>query len=180
MARVLVVVASRHGATWETGEWLCGALRDGGLEAELARPVPAADPRLYDGVVLGSPMYAKRWLGDANAWAAHYRDALPRLPTWVFDSGMAPRSVADDVPLGDATRAVGLLGPLGYRHFGGRIDRALLSRAERAIVGALRKPDDDGRCRADVEAWAGEIGRDLTGALGQRVTAGAQGVGVRE
>ena len=90
-ARVLVVVASRHGATWELGEWLRDALCTGGQVATLARPVPNVDPTGADAVVLGSATYSRRWLGEAKAWVGHHRVALVGRPVWAFDSGMAAR-----------------------------------------------------------------------------------------
>jgi len=160
-AKVLVVVASRHGGTWEIGEWLRDALSAGGHAATLARPAPSVDPTEVDAVVLGSATYSRRWLGEARAWVAHYREPLARRPVWAFDCGMAARSEADDVPSGDAARAGALLGLCGFRHFGGRLDRAVLSRSERAVVGALRAPDVDARQRPDVEAWARDISAGL-------------------
>ena len=52
--KILVTVASKHGATGEIGEVLAGVLRDAGLEAETLRPQDVASLDGYDAVVWGA------------------------------------------------------------------------------------------------------------------------------
>ena len=164
MANVLVVVASRHGGTAEIGDWIGGVLRERGHVVSVEAPGPEVDPSGADAVVLGSAIYARRWLDDARAWVGEFHDVLAARPVWLFESGMGGGAATDDAPSGDAARVAQLGGMQGFRHFGGRLDRSLLSRSERAVIGALRSPDADARVRPDIESWAADIGREIDAA----------------
>ncbi|HEU4571670.1 MAG TPA: flavodoxin domain-containing protein, partial [Candidatus Limnocylindrales bacterium] len=62
---VLVAVASRHHSTYEIGSRLAAALEAAGLGADLRRPEEVVTLDGYDAVVLGSGVYAGRWLPAA-------------------------------------------------------------------------------------------------------------------
>lgn len=165
--RVLVVVASRHGATREIGEALARGLREHGVEA---RPVDAADdeaPDGHDAVVLGSAVYMGHWLEPARDYAARHVDALRARRVWLFSSGPL-----GDPPLPAAEHAVNLgdlpdrVGAVGHRLFPGRVDRGLLGFGERAVMTAVRAKEGDFRDWAAVGEWAGEIAGALTRAPG--------------
>ena len=55
--RVLVTVASRHGATWEIGEVIAEVLADRGLDVETRAPEDVSTLDGVDAVVLGSAVY---------------------------------------------------------------------------------------------------------------------------
>jgi menaquinone-dependent protoporphyrinogen oxidase len=81
--RVLVTVASRHGATREIAQALGarldsgGAGRSAGLMAVVLPVEQRPDPAPYDAVVLGSAAYAGRWLEPARDYASiHAADGL--------------------------------------------------------------------------------------------------------
>jgi menaquinone-dependent protoporphyrinogen oxidase len=84
---VLVVHASRHGATAGIAERIAAALRATGLRAE-ARPVAEIrDLAPYDAVVLGGAHYMFHWLKDATAFARRHRAEREQRPVWLFSSG---------------------------------------------------------------------------------------------
>jgi menaquinone-dependent protoporphyrinogen oxidase len=173
--RVLVVVASRHGSTAEIGAALAHALHDcaAGRSAGLvgvAVPVEQhPDPAPFDAVVVGSAVYAGRWLESAREYAATHAGLLRTRPTWLFSSGpigeppFPPDEPHDVAPLGQ------LLGARGHAVFPGRLDPARLSVGERAMVTAMRAPVGDFRDWAAVRAW----GADLARAIGVPTPTGA-------
>ena len=63
-------------------------------------------------------------------------------------------------PLGNSGLLVSIVG-LGCNNFGGRLDLADLSLAERAIIAAARGKEGDHRDMAAVAGWAGAIADDL-------------------
>ena len=172
--RVLVVVASKHGATAEIGEAIargmaeCPSGRAVGLAAVTVpaqqRPVPTS----YDAVVLGSAVYVGRWLDDARSYAALYADVLRKRPVWLFSSGpIGEPPFPPDEPH-DAAPIAALTGARGHRVFPGRLDKARLTFGERAMVTAMRAPLGDFRDWAAVDAWAAGI----AAAVGAGVPAG--------
>jgi menaquinone-dependent protoporphyrinogen IX oxidase len=168
--RVLVVAASRHGATAEIATALARELADGpaGRDAALRTiAVPAdhrPDPGPFDAVLLGSAVYAGRWLEPALAYAARYADALRNRPVWLFSSGpIGARPFPPDEPH-DTAALLALTGARGHRVLPGRLDTARLTVGERAMVTAMRAPVGDFRDWAEIAAWARQIAAKVTDA----------------
>jgi menaquinone-dependent protoporphyrinogen oxidase len=159
--RVLVTAASKHGATWEIASAVRGRLREHGLDSHLCAPEEVGDLAEFGAVVLGSAIYAGRWLEPARALAERHAAALRDRRVWLFSSG----PVGDPPkPAGDPPEAVALAtrtGAVEHRVFTGRLDRERLGLGERAVVRALRAPEGDFRDWADVLAWADGIARVL-------------------
>ncbi len=160
--KVLVTVATRHGATQGIAEAIGRSLAGKGLSATVlpAEEVTSVDD--YDAVVLGSGMYLGRWLGPAMALVERHHEALAARPTWVFSSGpVGPDAVADPSEPWQLAKLAELTRFRGHRIFRGRIDRRQLGFGERLAVRAAHLPDGDFRPWADIEAWAHEIAAAL-------------------
>ena len=159
--KVLVSAASRHGATSEIAQAIGDVLSSAGIETDVRRPEEVATVASYDGVVLGSGVYAGRWLGPARKLVERESAALAARPVWLFSSG----------PLGDpATPAaepedIALLlkqtHALDHRVFPGKIDRRELGIAEKAIFAVVRAPEGDFRPWPAVSDWASGIARAM-------------------
>jgi menaquinone-dependent protoporphyrinogen oxidase len=160
---VLVLAASRHGATAEIAAALAATLaecetgRAGGLTA-IAMPVEQRpDASSSDAVILGSAVYAGHWLDSAREYAATHADVLRRRPVWLFSSGpIGEPPFPPDEPY-DVQPLTSLIGPRGHRVFPGRLDTSRLSFGERAMVTAMRAPVGDFRDWDAVRAWATEL-----------------------
>jgi menaquinone-dependent protoporphyrinogen oxidase len=159
---VLVAVASRHGATREIAEAIAQALRDEGLQAELADAADVTGVTGYDAVVLGSAVYVGRWLEPARELVERHADALAERPTWLFSSGPLgdpPKPEADDaVQVAEIAERVGAH---DHRLFAGKLDKNTLGFGERAVVLAFRAPEGDFRDWDEIVAWAREIAASL-------------------
>jgi menaquinone-dependent protoporphyrinogen oxidase len=162
--RLLVTVASRHGATREIGQAIGARLEARGAGGLMAIVLPVEqrpDPAPYDAVVLGSAVYAGRWLEPARDYAATFAAALRERPVWLFSSGpigeppFPPDEPHDAGPLRQIT------GARGHRVFPGRLDKALLGFGERAMVTAMRAPVGDFRDWDAVRAWTDAIAEEL-------------------
>jgi len=161
--RILVVVASKHGATAEIAEAIARGVADcpPGRAAQLsAVTVPAQQqpaPTPFDAVVLGSAVYAGRWLDPARQYAASYADVLRSRPVWLFSSGpIGEPPFPTDQPH-DVAPISELTGAREHRLFPGRLDKSRLTFGERAMVTAMRAPLGDFRDWDAVDAWAAEI-----------------------
>ena len=85
--QVLVTVASKHGATEEIGQVLAGILREAGLSVTTSAPDEVSRLDTFDAVVLGSAVYAGRWVGSASAFADRFAADLASREVWLFSSG---------------------------------------------------------------------------------------------
>lgn len=87
MTTVLVAYASRMGSTAEIAETIGQVLRESGLRV---RVVPCAEVESVDdddAAVVGSALYADRWMHDAVAFLRRFSEQLAERPTWLFQSG---------------------------------------------------------------------------------------------
>ena len=103
MNEVWVVVASRYGATREIGEAITEELRGGGHDC---RTLEADEVRNFTGagaVVLGSAVYAGRWLKPASKLLEARGTELRDRPAWLFSSGPT-----GDPPLPEEAEPVGI------------------------------------------------------------------------
>lgn len=161
--RVLVVFASRHGATRGIAAELARALPrtaagcSGGLSATLAPVELQPDPAGFDAVVLGSAVYAGHWLAPARRYVDAVAPLLRARPTWLFSSGLpGNRPWCPDGADRDARTLADRTGARGCRAFGGRLERRLLSAAERRDWPAGGATGDLRNWRA-VREWAEEV-----------------------
>ncbi len=155
--RVLVTAASRHNATTDVAQAVAARLERAGLEVVMNRPEEVTDLASYDAVVVGSAIYAGRWLKPAKDLIDRTASQMQTMPVWLFSTG----------PIGDPLKPAGLPADVApmlershareHRLFGGRLDRRDLGLAERTMVRIVGAPDGDYRPWADINQWAAEI-----------------------
>ena len=160
--KVLVAVGSKHGSTREIADEIALMLDAAGLEARVIPAHEVTDVETWDAVVLGSAVYAGRWVKDARRLAERHAPALRELPVWAFSSGPIgdPPEPHEDPP--EFARISELVGAVDHRVFTGKLDRSELGLAEKAVVSALGAPDGDFRDWQDVRDWAEGIAAHLT------------------
>lgn len=166
--RVLVVVASRHGATAEIADEIGSTLRESKIASDVLGVRELESLEGYDAVVLGSAVYMGRWLDRAARFARAHADELSRRPTWLFSSGPVgdPPKPAESAPAG-IEQLISATGARDHRVFAGRIDRSRLSLPERAVMRAVGGTEGDFRDWDEIRVWA----RGIAAALGQQRTA---------
>jgi menaquinone-dependent protoporphyrinogen oxidase len=162
--RVLVVFASRHGATRETAATVARELTRagrarGGLSVVLAPVQRQPDAVAFDAVVLGSGVYSGRWLEPALDWVGRMSAQLRDRPVWLFSTGV--RGVLPPARgVGDGRWVADALGAREHRSFDGRVEHRLLSPAERAWF-PVEVPDR--RDRTAVRDWSVRIAAEIAG-----------------
>jgi menaquinone-dependent protoporphyrinogen oxidase len=155
--KVLIAVSSKHGATREIAEAIGRRLTERGLEVEVRDVVDADDVSDFGAVVLGSAVYAGRWLAPARDYVDDHGEELSARPTWLFSSGPIghpPRPAEGAV---DVDAIVERTNPRDHRVFAGKLDPQGLDFAERAIAFAFRADAGDFRDWDAIAAWAGDI-----------------------
>jgi menaquinone-dependent protoporphyrinogen oxidase len=161
---VLVAVASKYGATFEIAEAIGRGLRERGIVADVEHVEDVDEIVGYDAVVLGSAVYAGRWLQQARKLVDERVGELSALPVWLFSSGpigSPPKPEPDEAVQID--KIASLVDARDHRVFAGQLVKERLSFPERAIVRAFHAAEGDFRNWEEIDAWAGRIAEALTG-----------------
>jgi menaquinone-dependent protoporphyrinogen oxidase len=157
---VLVAYASKHGSTQGIAERIAAILRASGLEVDLAVAEDAGDPAGYDAFVIGSAVYASRWMAPASEFIRHNGPLLTDRPVWLFSVGPVGRRIPLPAALPPVLTAVGdSIGAQDHHVFRGAIDAGKLRGVEHLI--RLFLPQGDFRDWPDIEAWATGIASEL-------------------
>jgi len=159
--RVLVTVASRHGATREIGGEIAAVLRGAGHTVDEVDPDDVEQVHDYDAVVLGSAVYVGRLAVALRDLVERQGGFLRSMPVWLFWSGPVgdppmPPTVPDDVDV--VAAHAGVEQP---KCFVGRLDRAGLGLSERALVALTSAQTGDFRDFEEVRTWAAAVAEEL-------------------
>ena len=183
MTQVMVVVASRHGATRGIADRIGEVLRGEGLEVSVFDAREAPGPQWADAVVIGGAAYMGKWLDDVTEYVRRHHEALAERPTWLFSSGPVGDEVVDKKghdllePPEFLSSAAGDVLAQGVRVFFGRWDPTdePVTWAERLFrklpVPNSVLPIGDFRDWPAIDAWAREIARALTTNVGRELVA---------
>jgi len=176
--RVLIVYASRSGATREIAERIAFVLLRQGLEATVQPAQHADDPARYDASLIGSATYYFRWMKPATKFVRRNRDVLANRPVWLFSSGSSgseangsqardARAVAEPKEIAEFRQSIT---PRGHRVFLGTLDRNKLGFIHRLLLKLPANRDEalfpvgNARDWNAVEDWAFSIARALRSA----------------
>jgi menaquinone-dependent protoporphyrinogen oxidase len=159
--KVLVVVATSHGSTWLIGEAVRDELAATGITAHLSEPELVDDIGPYDAVVIGSAVYAGRWLAQAKKFANRFERELLGKHVWLFSSGPIGDPAKPTQPPADALELARRLGAKDHQVFEGRLERDLLSLAERAVVRVVGATNGDFRPWVAITMWTRRIAASL-------------------
>jgi len=162
--RVLVTVASRHGATKEMGDVVAEVLREAGHVVDVTPPDDVERVMPYDAVVLGSAVYVGRLSASLRDLVLRQGAHLRSRPVWLFWSGPVGAHPTPTVP-DDVESMVAAVGAREARCFVGALDRASLSLSERALVSLVRAQDGDYRDLDEVRSWAMGVAAELPTAV---------------
>jgi menaquinone-dependent protoporphyrinogen oxidase len=163
--KVLVAVATQHGATREVADMIGATLARRGIPTDILPVQEVAGLDGYDAVVLGSAVYVGNWMKQAREFAEDHREELAARPTWLFSSG----------PIGDppkpeaatAVRVADLLEMTGareHRLFRGRLDMSRLGVVQRIVARAVHAGEGDYRDWDAIQSWATGIADALIAA----------------
>src|SRR5512136_981408 len=111
--QVLVVYATKYGATAEIAEKIGQVLREAGLRADVLPADRVNDLTSYQAVALGSAVYIGQWQKKAANFLKANEKALAERPVWLFSSG--PTGEGDPVTLTQGWRFPQGLQPVADR-----------------------------------------------------------------
>jgi menaquinone-dependent protoporphyrinogen oxidase len=159
--KVLVSVASRHGASFEIAEEISATLAAGGFQTAVLPPDAVTSLEGYDAVILGSSVYVGHWMDSAVNLVERFSTEIAAVPVWLFSSGpLGHEPKPDDEPV-DVAPLVAATGAREHRVFAGQVDRSRLGLGEKVLLTAVRAPEGDFRPWEEIRAWAREIASAL-------------------
>ena len=155
--RALVSVASRHGATTALGHAVARGLRQHGFEVDVVLPDEVTDVSAYEVVVIGSAVYAGRWMRAAKDLVQRHSAALRWRDVWLFSSGPLGNPPVPAEEPADATTMLSDSGARGHVLLAGALHPDDLGLAERLVVRAVKAPYGDFRDWTAVDRWVEQI-----------------------
>lgn len=155
--KILVSAASKHGATTEIAEAIAAAIRESGVGVDAIAPEEVRDVAGYDAFVLGSGIYAGRWLEPARRLVERHHAVFVSRPVWLFSSGPIGEPLQPTEEPHDGANLTRELSAREHRVFAGKLNRDDLGWVERTITGMLKAPDGDFRDWDAIRAWARQI-----------------------
>jgi menaquinone-dependent protoporphyrinogen oxidase len=160
--RILVAVASKHGSTWEIARAIGDAINTQGVRADVKHIEDVGSLNVYDGFVLGSAVYAGRWMQGAVSFVRDHAIEFIGRPVWLFSSGPLgfPFRPAESAAV-DIRQLSGLVRIKEHRVFAGKIERRHLTLTEKVIAIAAHAPQGDFRNWEEIYAWAIGIATSL-------------------
>jgi len=159
--KVLVCVASRHGASFEIAEAISATLAAAGFQTAVLPPDAVTSLKGYDAVILGSSVYVGHWMDSAVDLVERFSTEIAAVPVWLFSSGpLGHEPKPDDEPV-DVAQLVAATGAREHRVFAGQVDRSRLGLGEKVLLTAVRAPEGDFRPWEEIRAWAREIASAL-------------------
>ena len=162
MKTVLVVYASRMGSTAEIASGVGDQLTRRGFDVEVQSATDARDARLYDSVIVGSPVYLGRWDREALRYLHAQAPDLAERPTWLFQSGPCGENADEQVmPPKKVSMYAHRINTPRPVTFGGRLDPATATGfiARKMAAGPLA---GDFRDFTRIRAFAAGIADQLT------------------
>lgn len=167
MTKILVAYASKHGSTAEIAEVLGDELRRAGAEADVKQASDVRDLEHYDGVVLGSAVYMKRWRPEARHLLHRLEHDLGDRPLWIFNSGPVGEAKTDETWC-EPAKILHKAQRLNLRDhviFGGRVPQDPHNFVERAMLKNTPPEKQDARDFDEIRGWARQIAAAMTTAV---------------
>jgi menaquinone-dependent protoporphyrinogen oxidase len=163
--RILVSAASRHDATFEVAQAIAKTLERADIKVDVRRPEEVGHLAAYEGVVLGSAIYAGHWMKSAKDLVERTASRMRGIPVWLFSTGPIGDPLKPEGSPVDVAPMLELSGAREHRIFGGRLDTRALGFGEKAIVRMVGAAEGDYRPWHEIDAWAEEIATTLKAAV---------------
>ncbi len=162
MSHVLVLYASKHGATEEIARAIAGELRKAGHSADCVSADEATDIGSYDAAVVGSAVYMGRWRPAARRLLRRFAKQLGARPLWMFSSGPCGQPDPKFAAPPGIERRARKLKAREHVVFGGRTPEEPSNFIERSMLAKTAPEHRDLRNWDLIRDWAAGIGSGLT------------------
>jgi menaquinone-dependent protoporphyrinogen oxidase len=165
--KVLVVYASKYGATKEIAEKISEILQQSGCLVDIFPTNRVNSLETYAAVILGSAVYIGQWQKPAVKFLQANESVLKQKPVWLFSSG--PTGKGDPVELlkgwslpENIKAVVERIHPRGVAVFHGYIDPEKINFLEKQIVKGVKAEMGDFREWDSIVNWAKAIAEAIS------------------
>ncbi|UUX93682.1 flavodoxin domain-containing protein [Methanoplanus endosymbiosus] len=154
--RILIACATKYGSTYKIAEFMGDELKKTGLSADVYAAEDVNDVSAYNLIVIGSPVYAGKWLPDATNMVQRNLAVLKGKRVAFFTAGI---SMKDDTPenrekLKEASGEAGReINPVSEGFFAGKITYRELSFLHKIMIKAVKAPEGDFRDWKKIREW---------------------------
>jgi menaquinone-dependent protoporphyrinogen oxidase len=165
--RLLVAFESRFGSTAEVARVIGDELEKSGLAVDVRRASEVFDLTPYVAVVVGAPVYSRRWLSAACSWVRRHHEVLGTRPVWFFALGIR----VPDGPHASERHTLRLLRrlhqlapgfePRSVGLFAGAVNPAIVGVREQLQLRVFRPKTGDFRDWAKIRGWATQVRGEL-------------------
>tara|TARA_A100001037_G_scaffold46277_1_gene37607 strand:+ start:1446 stop:1952 length:507 start_codon:yes stop_codon:yes gene_type:complete len=160
LTKVLVAFATRFGSTREIASAIARELNTAGFDAIATEATSSIDATNYDALVIGSPIYGRKWLATAGLFATINSERISGRPVALFSVGTlgvknqaAAKQEHEDF-VGDLREVAPKLNVVSDDVFNGYFERANLPWYLRLIDRFAPTPEGDHRDWQAIESWA--------------------------
>ena len=164
--KVLVVYASKYGATREIAQRISEWLTEAGLDTRFEPAGSVREIEPFDAVVLGSALYMFQWRREARHFLNRFKKDLASKSVWLFGSG--PTEPGDPIELLEGKimnsrmqTLVDSIHPVDVTVFGGVMNLDKLNFFERWVIKKMKAPTGDFRNWESIRSWTDTIVRTL-------------------
>lgn len=164
--KILVVYATKHGATAEIAEKIGKVIREEGHDVLVLPVKKVKDLSPYSAVVLGSAVYMGAWRREAGTFLKAQEKSLSHKSVWLFSSGPTNEGDVKDL-LENWTFPRGLeavadrIGYLDHGIFHGDIREDRMSLFEKWVMKKVKAPFGDFRDWEAITDWARSVAGEL-------------------
>lgn len=163
--RILVAYASQRGSTAGIAQAIGRELESAGYSVDTTPMKLVSSLDGYAAVVIGTPIYIGKVVGEARAFLKYNETALLKVPVAGFCVGIAPVSknpAEKDSVLGIFHSAIASVNPVDETIFAGKVEVEKLPFVQKWMWKKVQGPVGDFRDWEAISAWA----RELPGKLG--------------
>ena len=168
--QVLVIYATKYGATAEIAEKIGQVLSQAGLHTDVLPADRVSNLSSYKAVILGSAVYMGGWRKEAAKFLKVNEKVLAGQLVWLFSSG--PTGVGDPVELTKGWHFPKALQPIADRIqprdiavFHGALNMKKLNFIEKWMINNVKAPIGDFRDWKAITSWAANIADVLKGTV---------------
>lgn len=162
MEKVLVIYASKYGATVGIAKRIGEVLNKSGLQVDVLSANDVKDPTVYDAVVFGSAIYFGLWRKEATKFLKANEKTLSKMPLWIFSSG--PTGQGDPVKLVQGhlfpqslNRLIERIKPRDITVFHGKADEGKMNNFEKFVLKKVGAESGDFRDWNLIDSWSQSI-----------------------